>query len=149
MSTRYGEAYARAVIRTVGFSQDALLLFMLVVRQQDPTLTCCRRELGQFSCNELSCDMCHVDSVNLAHATKHQGLGGVALLLALKCKLQDRHGILGREHGCVHPAHVDWVAMAETPFGKSLSLIWWLLDRQKRFCRWLYRIHQFLFSCRL
>ena len=122
-TTRYGEAYARAVIRTVGHSHDALLLYLLVVREQDPTLTCCRRVKGQFTCAELTCDMCHVESINLAHSTKHQSLGGVGVLFALKCKLVDRHQILGHEHGRIRPSQVDWRSMADDSFGKCDFLV--------------------------
>ena len=119
--SRYGEGFRRAVVRGVCHSQEGLALFLLVLREQDPSLTCCRRIQGQITCPELSCVMCHLEHLNLTSVPVHYGLGGAVSLLALNLPMHDRHRILSREHGVVRPRDVDWDALAGKDFGKCIS----------------------------
>ena len=122
-SARYGEAFRRAVVRNVCHTQESITLYMLVLREQDPTLTCCRRVKGQMACPELSCSMCHLDSLNLTSSPAHYGVGGAADLVVLRLKMFDRHRILSREHGICTPADVDWREMALTDTGKTFVVL--------------------------
>ena len=121
--SRYGEGFRRAVVRGVCHTQDGLPLFLLVLREQDPSLTCCRRVQGQITCPELSCVMCHLEHLNLTSVPVHYGLGGAMTLVALNLPMHDRHRILSREHGVIRPRDVDWEALAGNEIGKpSISL---------------------------
>ena len=119
---RYGAAARRGAIRSVNWSNDALPIFVLTVREHDPAFTCTRRAKGQIICPELSCDHCPTDSVNLTSLANHVVCGTLGAVTTHNVHLHDRHQLLGQCHGLVMPSDVNWVEMGRTPTGKGFKL---------------------------
>ena len=96
---------------------DALPLTSLVLDESDSTKGCPRRKKGQAACDELSCDQCHLVSINLACSSNENALGAIAHAFIKKTKQHDRHHNLSVNHGIVDPDDVDWAEMELTPTG--------------------------------
>ena len=115
--TRYGQAHRRAVIRMSCFTLEAQPVLSLVIDEADATKGCPRREKGQASCRELSCDQCHLVSLNLGCVSNEGAVGSIAHAFSKKTKQHDRHHNLSVNHGIVEPDDVDWEEMERTPSG--------------------------------
>ena len=116
-STRYSNAARRAMVRTVCFSGDALLLVSLVLKEHDPTATCPRRHKGQYNCPELTCFQCDIGSVNLVSTSGSATVGAITHLATTKLPMHDRQFVLSKMHGACEPRDVDWESMDNFPTG--------------------------------
>ena len=117
-SARYGNGHRRGVLRNACYAGDSVPIVSIVLDETDPTKTCPRRPKGQASCGSLSCEQCHLYSLNLAGCSNDAAVGAIAHAFAKKTKQHDRHYNLSRCHGIVEPTDVDWVEMDLTPTGE-------------------------------
>ena len=122
-SSRYGNGHRRAVVRGACFELASVVVTSLTIDETDPTKGCPRREKGQASCDELTCDQCHLVSLNLASCSNDSAAGAIAHAFVKKIKQHDRHFNLSKNHGIVEPEDVDWAEMELTPTGLFLDKI--------------------------
>ena len=116
-------AHRRAVIRTGCYTLDSAVVMSSTLQETDPTQTCPRRKKGQSSCRSLSCDQCHLVSLNLASVSNDSSVGAIAHTFAKKTKQHDRHHNMSVNHGIVDYEDVDWAEMELTPTGTCFILI--------------------------
>ena len=132
-TARYGNAHRRSVLRSSCYSLDSVPVISLTLQETDPTQTCPRRVKGQAACHALSCDQCHLVSVNLVCLSNDSAVGAIAHGFAKKTKQHDRHGNLSRGHGIVESRDVDWFEMDLTPTGMLLKSFGTFRNRSKKF----------------
>ena len=106
------------MLRNACYAGDSVPIVSIILDETDPTKTCPRRPKGQASCGSLSCEQCHLYSLNLAGCSNDAAVGAIAHAFAKKTKQHDRHYNLSRCHGIVEPTDVDWVEMDLTPTGE-------------------------------
>ena len=115
--TRYGSSFRRSALRTLCWSSDSATIAIVTVREHDPVMTCSRRPKGQITCEELICQQCPTNTLNVTSLGNHHTVGVIGEGVAHNLAMHDRHSVLNRHHGMVLPSDIDWREMDQYPTG--------------------------------